>query len=407
MRTSYWLGLLLFSLSADLLRLNLGSGHLKLAYFLIPMLWLKAPNRMLRDSLAVLSTFPLWPLMGLLPLGISVLLSSSIPSSVVWVLWFGFDLFTTVTVFARLRADHAKSSEIREGALIALALMAVFGIAQFLAFFFLDMQIFQPQVNGGITRLNGLSGWPHFLNIYSFMVLPLVLSATLWGKRERLILVAIFFVLVQSTAKTGWVLFIALGILLFFLNRNVFQKKFLKFCLPIVVLLILVPAPGPLNAKHQTVERLSTMAKDLNYENYGSGKDRLLINLMGMKVFLKHPWFGVGPRAYRAYVENSFDQEMPGESKLDVTGSVNTRNENIWVELLSETGSLFTGFFALLIFFCLRALKNVAWSPLAKAAAISLLLYYGVGGLFSQNILLTLPFAVWGIFLYTFHIQEA
>ncbi len=345
--------------------------------------------------------------MGLLPLGVSVLLSSSISSSVVWVLWLGFDLFTTMTIFSRLRADHAKINEIREGALIALALIAFFGIVQFIAFSFFDTSIFHPQKNGGIIRINGLSGWPHFLNIYSFLVIPLVLSQAIWSKRERLVLLAILFVLVQSTAKTGWVLFITLGIVLFFLTRDIFQKKFLRFCLPFVVLLILVPAPAPLKAKHQTLERLSTMAKDLDYENYGSGKDRLLINIMGMKVFLKHPWFGVGPRAYRAYVENSFDQEMPGESKLDITGAVNLRNENIWVELLSETGVLFTAFFALLIFFGLRALKNVTGNPLARAACTSLLLYYGVGGQFSQNILLTLPFAVWGIFLYTFPIQEA
>ena len=50
--------------------------------------------------------------------------------------------------------------------------------------------------------------------------------------------------LVQSTAKTGWVLFVALGCLLLVLDFPVFRRTYLLFMLPVTVVSLLVPVPS-------------------------------------------------------------------------------------------------------------------------------------------------------------------
>ena len=129
-------------------------------------------------------------------------------------------------------------------------------------------------------------------------------------------------------------------------------------------------------------------------------RDRLLINEMGVKVWLKHPWFGVGPKAYDTYVHSRFDQELAGENKYDGERLLNLRNENIWIELLAECGALFTlAFVAVLI----RALWVPRWSfanPLHLGAWIALVLYYAISGQVSQTALLTMVYAVFGIYFY-------
>ena len=68
----------------------------------------------------------------------------------------------------------------------------------------------------------------------------------------------------------------------------------------------------------------------------------MLINQMGLRVWERHPWFGVGPRAYDEYVFSRFDRELPGVNKLDGNRMVNAKSENIWIEFLAENGLLFT-----------------------------------------------------------------
>ena len=49
--------------------------------------------------------------------------------------------------------------------------------------------------------------------------------------------------LVQSTAKTGWVLFVVLGGLLLLLDRRVFVRSYLRFLLPVTIVAMLIPTP--------------------------------------------------------------------------------------------------------------------------------------------------------------------
>ncbi len=209
--------------------------------------------------------------------------------------------------------------------------------------------------------------------------------------------------LVESTAKTGWVLFVVLGGLLLALDRRVFRKGYLLFLLPVTIVAMQIPTPS-FTAEQPTLsatDKMGRFARDLDLANpTTSGTDRVLINRMGLEVWWKHPWFGVGPRAYDAYVFRYFDRELPGTNKLDANRMVNAKNENIWVEFLSENGALFTLAFLLVL---VRALWTPRWafaSRLHLGAWTALVLYFGVSGQFSQTGLLTMAYAVFGIYFY-------
>jgi len=164
-----------------------------------------------------------------------------------------------------------------------------------------------------------------------------------------------------------------------------------------------IPTPSftPYTPPLSGSEKITKFSADLNIANpTTSGTDRVLIGVQGLKVWAKHPWFGVGPRAYDEYVHTRFDQELPGVSKAGVEDPIIAKNENIWVELLAENGTLFTLAFAFVI---LRALTVPRWrfaNRLQLGTWIALVLYYMVSGQFSQTGLLTMVYAVFGIYFY-------
>jgi hypothetical protein len=194
----------------------------------------------------------------------------------------------------------------------------------------------------------------------------------------------------------------ALGLLLLIFQRRIFIKKYIQHLAPIGLLCVVLPSPGLTPKPSDGLEKMSHFAGDLNIiaNQNSSGRDRLVINLMGLKVFKTHPFFGVGPRGYANYVATSFDRELPGENKWDVNHVINTRNENIWVELLVENGLIFTLLVLALLGFYLWPSPLAHRNPIYWGAWSSLVLYYSLSGQFSQNILLTLVFSIWGIFIY-------
>jgi len=206
---------------------------------------------------------------------------------------------------------------------------------------------------------------------------------------------------VQSTAKTGWVLFVALGALLLWFDRRTFSRNYLFFLLPATVIALLVPTPAPERGAPAISgsEKVHVFSEDLDLSKQTtSGTDRILISEMGLSVFWRHPWFGVGPRAYDRYVFSHFDREMPGHNKFDANGGVNAKNENIWVEWLAEWGVLFTAMVALIV---VRAL----WVPAGRfanathfGAWMALVLYFALSGQVSQNGHLTMVYAVAGLY---------
>ncbi len=400
MISSAYLSVTLFLLTADQLFVHAGGVKIKLGYFLLVGLWLFDPGPMYRSASDALRRLPKFPLLLLIPAAIAVATSVNMRSSIGWALWLGFDAFTIFTVYAFLNAQRFPPGRIQDCAAYALGLVAFFGIVQFVYIFGLGQPIFDPQFNLGIYRLNGLSGWPHFLNIYAFLLLPLVLTRRMIGLANAAITVAVIFVLVQSTAKTGWLLFAVLGAMLLVLNRQVLLKKLLLFVVPVAVVAMLVPFHAFDGARPvpSGLEKIERFGDDLAKST--SIRDRLLINEMGIKVWARHPWFGVGPRAYDSYVFGRFDAELPGENKASLEHAINAKNENIWIEFLAEAGILFTlGFAALVV----RALWVKRWqfaNSLHLGAWIALVMYFTVSGQVSQTGLLTLVYAVFGIYFY-------
>ena len=402
LRTIY-LAALLFLLSADLLFVPVGGQKIKYGYFLVLGAWAFAPVRMgaiVRDALRRLPWYAWLPLP---PLLVSVALSNSLRDSIAWSLWLGFDAFTIATVYAFLRAHAFSGDQVRRAVVLAAAAIAASGLAQFVAIYGFGRVIWQPQLHFDVYRINGVAGWPHFLNIFSFLLLPIVLVQRRLRPWPALVMIALVYVLVQSTAKTGWVLFLALGCLLLVLDRRVFEKSYLAFLLPVTVVALLLPQPS---FRHEapavsTTEKIQRFSADFNIaDRTTSGTDRVLIGVMGLKVWAKHPWFGVGPRAYDNYVYSRFDQELAGENKRGVDNTVNAKNENIWIELLAENGLLCT---LALAFLLVRALWVPRWefaNRLQLGSWIALVLYFTVSGQFSQTGLLTLVYAVFGLYFY-------
>ncbi|MCC6196237.1 MAG: O-antigen ligase family protein [Burkholderiales bacterium] len=393
----------LFLLSADLAFLFVAGYKIKLGYFLVLAAWLTAPVTMFAALRAAAPRVPRSSWLPLLPLAIAVATSANPRDSIAWTLWLGFDLFTIATVYSFLKAHRFSGGQVRRSVVWALAAIALFGVVQFVAIYGFGRIVFQPQSHFGVYRINGVSGWPHFLNIFAFLLLPIVLVQRRLRWPSALLLPLLMFVLAQSTAKTGWVLFVALGALLLLLDREVFRRAYLVFLLPVTVLALLVPVPmhtGDAPAV-SAGEKISRFSADLDVsETTTSGADRVLINAMGLQVWLRHPWFGVGPRAYDEYVLTRFDQELPTANKFDANGSINTRNENVWIELAAETGILFTLAFAFVLCRALWVPRRKFANRLHLGAWMALVLYFVVSAQLSQSGLLTMVYAVFGIYFY-------
>lgn len=422
------LAIAFFLLSADLLHVVVAGNKVKYGYFAIIGMWLTAPGPMRDAALSALRRAPRWPLLLLAPLAISVATSAAVGRSLGFVLWLGFDAFTVLTIYAFLVAHRFRPQDVAACATAALFLIASVAIVQFIAIHFLQRIVLTPQHHFDLYRINGVAGWPHFLCIFSFLLLPLVVTQERPSLATKVVVALLMFALVQSTAKTGWVLFLCLGSLMLWFDRATFTRNFMFLLLPATVAALLLPAPAPpVAAKRDAVappatvavdqrasaapqataehitgsEKFSVFSDDLDItRGTTSGYDRVLIGEMGLAVFARHPWFGVGPRAYATYVGTRFDAELPGVNKIDANGNVNMKHENIWIEWLAECGALFTAGFALLLCRTLRVPGFVFRNRLHFGSFIALVLYFLVSGQVSQNGLLTLAYAVLGVFLY-------
>jgi O-antigen ligase len=324
---SLFFGLTLFLLSADHLSLKLGGSNVKLGYFLILAFSVFQFGAVLQSIKILWKALPKWLCITVPFLVASIALSNSPSQSFLWVAWLGLGMLTLVTTHAYLKFFAFDREQIRNSAFIALGLIAFFGLVQFVSIYFFQTIIFEPQFHAYFYRINGLAGWPHFLNIFSFLIFPFVFTDKKFSWPERITLVLILFVLIESASKTGWVLFFGLVLSAFLFRRKVFVSHFLKFLIPVTILLTFVPTPHLSSMPNTTsgADRMSLMAEDLKAGAHSSGEDRILINKMGLQVWKRHPFFGVGPRAYPAYVQKKFDEELPGVNKMDVLHEVNTR----------------------------------------------------------------------------------
>jgi hypothetical protein len=397
------LAAMLFLLSADLLFVPVAGIKVKCGYFLVIAAWLLAPRAMLAAFLAAAARVPAWAWLPLLPLAVSVATSVEPRDSQAWTLWLAFDLFTIATVYALLKVHAFSGDQVRRAMALGLAAIAACALLQFVSIYVFGHVVFSPQSHFGVYRINGVAGWPHFLVIFTFLLLPAVLVRRTLRWPAMALLAITMFVVVQSTAKTGWVLFLLLGVALLLLDRRVFVRSYLFFLVPATIVALLVPTPsfrGDAPPSSGT-EKIAKFSADLNLaDRTTSGTDRVLINTMGLSVWWRHPWFGVGPRAYDKYVFSRFDSELPGVNKLDANGNVNAKNENIWIEFLAENGVLFTAAFALVLVRALWVRRFRFANRLHLGTWIALVLYFGASGQVSQTGLLTMVYAVLGIYFY-------
>jgi len=392
-----------FLLSADLLFVLVAGQKVKYGYFLILALWLLAPRAMLATLRAAVRRIPHYAWLPLLPLAVSVTTSVNPRDSIAWSLWLAFDLFTVATIYAYVKALSFSAGAIRKSLTLGLTAIMLLGLLQFVAIYGFGRVLFSPQSHFDVYRINGVSGWPHFLNIFSFLLLPIVLVQRCLRWPVMIMVAMLVFVLVQSTAKTGWVLFAALGCLLLVLDRRLFLKRWMLFLLPVTLVALMIPTPSLMRDVPAVsgAEKVMKFSADLDLTvETNSGTDRMLISAMGLKVWSKHPWFGVGPRAYDEYVLTRFDHELPGESKFGANRMVITKNENIWVEFLAENGVLFTLAFAFVLVRALWVPRREFANRLHLGGWIALVLYFAVSGQFSQSGLLTMAYAVLGIYFY-------
>jgi O-antigen ligase len=401
--TSIYLSITLFLLSADLLFFDVGGNRIKYGYLIILGMWLFQTPKMIAAGTAAVQRMPRYVLLPLIPLALAVGMSADLFKSILWTLWLGFDLFTVLTIYSFLKAHAFSETQLRNAVLGSLTLIAGFALFQYVSIYGFNYVVFTPQHHFEFYRLNGIAGWPHFLNIFSFLLLPLVLLQDRLTIAAKLVLVVLIFVLVQSTAKTGWALVLMLGLLLVVLAPFTFVRNYVFFLLPIMAVALLVPTPVLESQGQQTVvstEKIAKFADDLNLaDQTTSGTDRMLVNEMGLRVWRTHPWFGVGPKAYKTYVWTQFDEVRDGE-KFRGDRVANAKNENIWIEMLSENGLLFTLGFVLVLVRVLWVRRFAFANPMHLGAWIALVLYFVISGQVSQNDLLTLTYAVVGIYLY-------
>lgn len=392
-----WLGVTLFLLTADHLALAIGGVKLKPGYAFVAGMWLFAPRAMLVVARAAVADVPRWPLLVLLPIGVSIALSHDLRSSLLWLGWAGFDLATVITVYAFARTQRLEQIDVRRAATLAIAMIAAAGLAQFAAIFVLGRPILDPQVHLGVYRLNGVAGWPHFLAIDAFLLLPLVLTGPL-SRVEVAVLAVMLFVLAMSTAKIAWLLAAALVGLLLVLRRARPLLAVVGVAVPLAVAALLVPLPSRDGATLSGLDRLGRYAAGALEST--SIQDRVMIGTMGLQVVELYPWFGVGPRAYATYVWTRFDVELPGRNKLDIEGKVAAKHENIWIEFMAELGIPATlGLLAILVrSLWIRHGRFV--NALHAGTWCALVLYFAVSGTLSQTGLLTLVYAVFGLYWY-------
>jgi O-antigen ligase len=399
-----WIAVTFFLMSADLVFFHCSGLKIKVAYFLVFLPWLFHFQAMKSLSVEVLKVVPRWVYLILLPIFFSVLTSIDVRDSIWWSFWAAFDVVTVLTFYSFLKIKKLSVENLQIAFGLAASLVGFFGLVQFISIYLFNWVIFNPQFHFGTYRINGLAGWPHFFNIFSFLLIPPIISAEKLSKWMKFGLAILVFSLVQSTGKIGWILLVVMGLMFLWMRRPSFFRNYLLFVVPCWIIALLLPVPS-FQDHHQLTsasEKALVFASDLDL-NRGdaSGKDRLLISQMGLRVWLKHPFLGVGPRAYDTFVTTRFDQELPGASKNDVNGHVNLRNENIWVEWLSENGVLFTIMLMAILIFVLIPRGFGFANPIHFGTWCALVMYFLFSGQVSQNGLLTLVYAVMGVYFYS------
>jgi hypothetical protein len=380
--------------SYDLIAFNTPIGNLKIAFILcIPLIILINYNEILNFILANKII-----ILGLVAsLMISLFYSHDILSSLKWCLQLFMDIYLFITFYSGFKIIKDKVDLFR----IILLLILLPGLIQWT---FIQFSLVPPllsQTHGIYYRLNGFSFYPNFFTVAISLFFPLILLNEKYSKMDYLIIFLSAFTLLQSTSRTGM-----LALILLILAKILIPFKWEKYKLiqltPIMAAIFIsmvIPEKTINNTKTFGLEKAAFFAKEMKLGPAVSPLERIYIAKQGIKVFTDYPFFGVGPNAYEKFINLNPIINYKKYFSETMRNNLYESHENIWIELLSGNGLVFTSI--LIIFLFLQFYKKTYRVGLQLNAIFSLSFYYLINGQFVQNILYPSTFVIWAILSYS------
>lgn len=389
------MGLFFFLLSADILNFPSPIGKFKFAYLFLPYFLMQISlKELFKGSLKYL-----WVLFLILSI-INSTFSHAIKDSLIGYTYWGFDLLLAFSFFQISKKNDFNLHRVFQ---IALSLIVLFAGAQYLAWNVFEVLIFNPFSHNGNMRLNGLSFYPNFLNVFIFFFFPAIFLKEHQSTFDKVLSAVSLFVIYNSTAKTGWVLGgVTLISLFYFLPNQVAARRLLQ---TVVLLFIIgfIPTRSlnqddlSKNNLNPTVDKIRFFANDTKLSSNSSSKDRLYIARQGLLVLKDYPLFGVGQRAYDNFILGLSDMDRKVYENDGNFQLFYIHHENIWIEILAEQGFLGAILTLYGIYCFIIRKKFLNQNPESRVLRFSLLSYFFISGLFVQNILIMLPYSLIGI----------
>lgn len=290
--------------------------------------------------------------------------------------------------------------------LVSLFLLAFFGFIQFILINAFGLIVWEPQLHMGSFRINGLCWYPNFFNVFIFFFIPTVFLKKKWNKFDILVVALSLFIVIQSTAKAGWILLFFLIVYAFFLLDKCLVFSKLKVLIFVVLISWFVPIrkftdSHLKNVKNFQVElsgqKIIRFSTDLNVYQPNSSRERLYIAQQGLWVFRDYWISGVGLRSYKSFITQMDKIKVMKYFTGKWVNRIFTHHENIWIEILSEQGLV--GFLVVNYFLLKYLILYKVRNNYAACLKYSLVAYFYLSGQFVQNILVTIPYFIWGVLI--------
>lgn len=295
-------------------------------------------------------------------LTLSLISTFNLKKSVGYLGWFCFDLLVILPgVFTFVRTP-GRVYWITKVFLASQVMAAVYGLAQVVAYTAGGIELpFLAQKFGGWPRLNAFHYEPQYYAFFSIQALSIL--AYLWVKGRSpfgrwtvpLLLGFLTLTTFLSTSRSGW---LALCLLVMFVWVRSPLLAFKRW--GVLLLLAAAVAAGTATFPERfqnALLRLGSAAFDPT-EPYSSAP-RLQTVREGARIIRENPFFGVGIGNYGGY--------LAGELWAKNIGEGNREKEwhrlvpaNMWIETLSETGIIGTGFFLLFLLFLFLKMGDAA-----------------------------------------------
>lgn len=223
--------------------------------------------------------------------------------------------------FIALRAFRLDGDIGRFVAAIAVGTGAA-ALVFFYQYFLVGMPLFR------FLSIGGKNASAQFLVMVLLLLLS-VLAVVRVEARERWALaaavIALLLVLGISEARTMWIAFIVLGF-----GLTIWLRRWWVA----VAVVVLVGVVTVVAIQDQAVrERLAYLSKARNFLRFS---ERPVVWQQSLRIWRDHPWFGVGPRAFKIDEDVSRD---PVRSRYGIEGTQGQAH-NLWVHTAAEMGAV-------------------------------------------------------------------